>query len=211
MSSLFIRGAAQPRFAPILACLAFALVACGDATGPGSAGVHFQYTFTDPVGDTMPPSPNTFARALDATTARVGMTEDSIFVRFEFTNDIAPWSSGQLNAIDGFVDFDVDDNAATGYPAAVEEFGHITADMGVEAYVSLRDDGQGHVMRRDGQAPDFRPIVIEFEARSFTLRLARTDIGEVDGVFRMSAMIGGTGRWISDNVPSNGHFRVVAP
>jgi hypothetical protein len=36
------------------------------------------------------------------------------------------------------------------------------------------------------------PIGIEFTSQSFTLRLSRLDLGEVDGVFRLSAMIGGT-------------------
>jgi hypothetical protein len=196
------------RIAPILLLL---LASCSsEPTGLDGLSSEFQYSFSDPVGDTLPPPPNVFQPALDVRGMRIGLTADSIVVRVEFTGPISQWSSQALNSIDGFIDFDVDDNPATGYPAATEEFGAVDAQMGVEAYVSLRDDGMGHLMRRDGQATDWRPIPVEFGSSSFTLRFARSDVGEADGVFRVSAMIGGTGRWITDLVPGDGHYRVDA-
>lgn len=71
-----------------------------------------------------------------------------------------------LNSIDGYIDFDFDDNAATGYPAATEEFGGVDAQMGVESYLSLRDDGNGHVFRRDGQALDWHEVKWSSRKRS---------------------------------------------
>ena len=196
------------RLSPILLVL---LVSCSSGpTGLDGISSDLQYSFSDPVGDTLPPPPNVFLPALDVRAMRIGVTADSIIVRLEFTGSISPWSSQALNSIDGFIDFDVDDDPATGYPAATQEFADVDARMGVEAYVSLRDDGFGHLMRRDGQAPDWRPIPVEFGSNSFTLRFARNDVGEADGVFRVSAMIGGTGRWITDLVPGDGHYRVDA-
>ena len=193
----------------IVAVLFLTLASCSpEPTGLAGPSSTYQFSFTDPVGDTMPPPPNVFQRALDVEALRVGLTSDSIFVRVEFTGSISPWSSQSLNSIDGFIDFDFDDNPSTGYLSATQEFGGVDAQMGVEAYNSLRDDGQGHLLRRDGQAEDWRHVDVEFGGNSFVIRFARSDVGESDGVFRVSAMVGGTGRWITDLVPGAGHFRV---
>ena len=196
------------RFVPVLAVI---LVACGgEPTGPAALGTDFQYSFSDPVGDTLPPPTNVFQRALDVRALDVGLTGDSIFVRIDFTGPISRWSHMALNSVDGFIDFDFDDNPGTGYPAATQEFGAVDAQMGVESYISLRDDGNGHLLRRDGQSDQWANVNVAFGERSLTIRFARSDVGESDGVFRVSAMIGGTNRWITDLVPSNGHHRISA-
>ena len=190
--------------------LATLLIACSsEPLAPtGETATEFQYSFADAVGDTLPPSSAGFQNALDVRALRVGMTQDSIFVRIEFTSAISAWSSHSANSIDGFIDFDFDDDPSTGGPAAIEEFAAISAEMGVESYISLRDDGEGRVLRRDAVATNWRTNPVEFGATSFTVRFARADVGETDGVFRVSAMIGGTGRWITDLAPSAGHYRV---
>ena len=196
------------RFVPVVATL---LVACGsEPTGPGSPTSAFQYSFADPVGDTLPPPANVFQRALDVQSLDVGLTDDSILIRIDFTGPISRWSNMALNSIDGFIDFDFDDDPGTGYPAATQEFGSADAQMGVESYISLRDDGNGHMLRRDGQAAEWANVDAAFGERSVTIRFARADVGETDGIFRVSAMIGGTNRWITDLVPSNGHHRINA-
>ena len=192
-------------------CAILVLASCtsSDPMGPNAeTATDFQYSFADAVGDTLPPSSAGFQNALDVRGLRVGMTQDSIFVRIEFTSAVSAWSSHAANSIDGFIDFDFDDDPSTGGPAATEEFAAVNAQMGVESYISLRDDGQGRVLRRDGLATNWRSMPVEFGANSFTVRFARADVGETDGVFRVSAMIGGTGRWITDLVPSSGHYRV---
>lgn len=189
--------------------LAVMLGACGsEPTGPTARGSAFQYSFSDPVGDTLPPPANVLQRALDVHQLDVGLTADSIFIRIDFTGSISRWSQLALNSIDGFIDFDFDDNPGTGYPAATQEFGSVDAQMGVESYISLRDDGNGHLLRRDGEASQWANVNVAFGERSVTIRFARADVGETDGVFRVSAMIGGTNRWITDLVPANGHHRI---
>ena len=190
------------------------LLACGGEPtgpiplGPGSNNGGFQHSFSDPVGDTMPPPTNVFNRALDVDGLDVGLTAESIFVRVRFTSPISPWSGGALNSIDGFMDFDFDDNPNTGYISATEEFGGVNAQMGVETYISLRDDGFGVMRRRVGDTEEWRDVRVQFAERSFTVRFSRADVTETDGVFRVSAMIGGMNREITDLVPSNGHYRV---
>lgn len=195
----------------LLPAAAMILAACGsDPTGPDKVTSRFQYQFSDPVGDTMPPPANVVQRALDVERFDVGLTTDSIFIRVSFTGPISRWSQMALNSIDGFIDFDFDDNAGTGYPAATQEFGTVDAQMGVESYILLRDDGNGHLLRRDGLAAEWRNVDVTFEERSLTIRFARADVGETDGIFRVSAMVGGTNRWITDLVPSDKHYRVTA-
>lgn len=185
------------------------LAACSDTPSePPRLSTGFQYSFSDPVGDTLPPPPNVFNRALDVEGLDVGLTAESIFVRIEFTAQISRWSAMALNSIDGFLDFDFDDNPSTGLPAATEEIGGVDAAMGVESYVSLRDDGSGHLLRRVGDTEEWQAVPVQFSERSFTVRFARADVGETDGAFRVSAMIGGTNRVITDLVPGSGHYRV---
>lgn len=185
------------------------LAACSDTPfEPPGLSTGFQYSFTDPVGDTLPPPANVFNRALDVKGIDVGLTAESIFVRVEFTAPISRWSATALNSIDGFLDFDFDDNASTGLPSATEEIGGVSAGMGVESYVSLRDDGSGHLMRRVCDTEEWQSVPVQFAERSFTVRLARADVGETDGAFRVSAMIGGTNRVVTDLVPGSGHHRV---
>ena len=198
-------------FRPLVPVLAVVLAACGsESTGPIGSVSDFQYSFSDPVGDTLPPPANVFQRALDVRALAVGLTDDSIFIRVDFTGPISRWSEMALNSIDGFIDFDFDDNASTGYPAATQEFASVDAQMGVESYISLRDDGNGHMLRRDGQSDEWANVNVSFGERSVTIKFARADVGETDGVFRMSAMIGGTNRWVTDLVPANGHHRIDA-
>src|SRR5262245_45007072 len=101
-----------------LAVLLLASCSSSDPTAPGGPSSDFQFSFADPVGDTLPPPPNVFQRALDVQELRVGLTQDSILVRVVFTRPISMWSALALNSIDGFIDFDFDDNASTGFPAA---------------------------------------------------------------------------------------------
>lgn len=196
----------------IIPALLLAFGCGGEPTGPiplnpgGTGG--FQHSFSDPVGDTLPPPANVFNRALDVEGLDVGLTTDSIFVRLRFTSTISRWSSTSPNSIDGFIDFDFDDNPNTGYISATEEFGGVNAQMGVETYISLRDDGAGTMLRRVGNTEEWRPLRVEFADRSFTVRLSRADVGETDGVFRIAALIGGTNREMTDLVPDNGHYRV---
>lgn len=187
------------------------LSACGsEPTGPDAVRGSFQYQFSDPVGDTMPPPANVRQRALDVARFDVGLTTDSIFIRVLFTGPISRWSQMSQNSIDGFIDFDFDDNARTGYPAATQEFGAVDAQMGVESFISLRDDGNGHLLRRDGLSAEWRNVDVTFDERSLTVRFARADVGETDGTFRVSAMVGGTNRRITDLVPGNSHHRITA-
>ena len=183
----------------------------GEPTGPLGLNPNnsgFQHSFADPVGDTLPPPTNVFNRALDVEGLDVRLTSDSVFVRLRFTSSISRWSSGSPNSIDGFIDFDIDDNPNTGYISATEEFGGVSAQMGVETYISLRDNGAGAMERRVGSTEEWRDVSVQFADRSFTVGLSRADVGETDGVFRISAMIGGTNREITDLVPSSGHYRV---
>lgn len=198
----------------VLLALSLVALACGgEPTGPiglepGTNSGGFQHSFSDPVGDTLPPPTNVFNRALDVEGLDVGLTTDSIFVRLRFTSPISRWSSMSLNSIDGFIDFDFDDNPNTGFISATEEFGGVNAQMGVETYISLRDDGAGAMLRRVGDTEEWRELRVQFSERSFTVRFSRADVGETDGIFRISALIGGTNREITDLVPSNGHYRV---
>jgi len=193
------------------ALLTALIVAAGCAESTSSTDISFQRTFADPVGDTIAPGPNVFARALDVKTIRVGMTADSLFIRYEFTAPISFWSTGEPESIDGFVDLDLDDNVATGGRSAVDEFGYGVANIGTDFYVSLQDDRNGHARMLDFATRTWHQMGITVAGNAFTLRISRSDLGESDGVFSLSALVGGQLRLATDAVPNQGHFRVSIP
>ena len=61
-------------------------------------------------------------------------------------------------------------------PAATQEFGAVDAQMGVESYISLRDDGNGHLLRRDGHSDQWENVNVAFGERSLIIRFARADV-----------------------------------
>lgn len=193
------------------ALLTALVVAAGCAESTSSTDIAFQRSFSDPVGDTIAPGPNVFARALDVKTIRVGLTADSLFIRYEFTGPISFWSTGGPESIDGFVDLDLDDNATTGGRSAVDEFGYGVANIGTDFYVSLQDDRNGHAKMLDFATRTWRPMGITIAGNAFTLRIRRADLGEADGVLSLSALVGGQLRLATDAVPNQGHFRVSIP
>jgi hypothetical protein len=111
--------------------------------------------------------------------------------------------------VDGFVDFDIDGNPATGGRSAVDELGFGTANIGVEFFVSLRDDGLGHILWRDFTTRQWRLGGISSSSRSITLRLKRSDVGETDGAFGLSMLVAGQARVATDAVPNNGSLHVA--
>jgi hypothetical protein len=85
------------------------------------------------------------------------------------------------------------------------------ANLGVDFYISLRDDRQGHVQMLDFETRTWHPMGITITGNAFTLRILRSDLGEADGVLSLSALVGGQLRQATDAVPNSGHFRVSIP
>ena len=193
----------------------FTLGACKgepvDATAPTGRETFQPYTFafTEPAGDTVAAAAGTAGRATDLIGIAGRVEETYVDLTLTFAQPVLRWSSGAATALDGFVDFDMDENAATGVPGAADEFGGVSA-MGAEAYISLRDDGAGHVAVRDVSQASFSWVAANFAGSTVTIRIPRAYLTRPTAEsFRVSAVVGNHDRPATDFAPDSGYFRVT--
>ena len=177
-----------------------------EAPVAGAPGASF--SFADPVGDTLPGTRPGGARALDVSGVSGTISASEIVLRFEFTADVAPWSSARSNSVDGFVDFDVDENMSTGVPGAADEMGG-SSRMGADYYLSLRDaNGGTAVALVNTSTRAYVAVPAQFAGKTLTVRVSRALLGETDGRFRLGGIVGNGQRPLTDFVPNDGNYTV---
>ena len=175
------------------------------AGGGGTGGEAF--SFTDLTDDLLPNASG--EGAPDVLRVSGSVRADSIVVTLTFVDEITPWSEGEENGLDGFIDFDVDENTNSGIPAAIDEYGG-NANMGADWYVSLRDaNGGSRVGLVDAVSGEAIPVPARFSGRSVTVTLPRDVMDETDGVFRVAAVVGHRTTEATDFAPNAGFYRVA--
>lgn len=176
------------------------------AGGSGTGGEVF--SFTDLTNDLL--SGTAGPGAPDLTRVSGSVRTDSIVVTLTFASEVSPWSGGQQNGLDGFVDLDLDENTNSGIPSAIDEYGG-NASMGVDFYVSLRDGNNGsRVQIVDAETGEATPIPASFSSRSVRFAIPRALVGDTDGTFRLAAVVGHRNAEATDFAPNAG-FYLVAP
>ena len=104
---------------PAALVVAAALGGCSsDASGPGPTTGEVSANVTDPAGDTF----GSGSVQWDLTSMRFTRGTGDVVVSLEFSNDLIAPTSGDSNAMIGFVEFDVDQDPATGSQTTVDEF-----------------------------------------------------------------------------------------
>ena len=184
----------------------FALAAaCGDPAAPPETSL--TRNFLDPVGDTVAAPGQPTVRATDAIRTWVLVRPDTIIIRIEFAEPITPWSQELPNGIDGFLDLDLDENAATGVAGAGDAFGG-SAQLGAEYYLDFRDDGEGTIDLVEPTANTRRPVLIGFNEKVVEVWIPRHLLTDPDGEFRFAFILETLDRPVSDFVPNQGNYRV---
>lgn len=158
---------------------------------------------TDPMGDTFGVGPV----QLDV----VGFSADAmggeLVLTLTFANTITPPDSGNDNAVDGFIDIDVDQNANTGSASNVDFFrpGMGSTNLGVEAFVDLFTysavDGAADLVI-EPLGPNIDRVPLTFTSNSFTVRIPLTVLND-DGAVNTAAVLG-TFEEPTDIVPDQG-------
>jgi hypothetical protein len=169
-------------------------------TGDGAASA----TVVDENGDTFPSS----GVPWDLTALTIARDAGGITAHLDLSRDVIAPTSGDVSAVIGFLDLDLDQNPATGGIAVADEFrtdGGSTQ-LGVDARVDLSEfagdftvavsDSHGIVVGR------VRPV---FDGRRITIRIPRALLGNDDGFLNAAAIVGSAGR-PSDFVPNSGHL-----
>jgi hypothetical protein len=187
--------------------LALALVAaCDDPAGPTEQPLTL--LFPDPVGDTVPTGGPPAVRATDAVNTRVTVAADTVVIEMEFASPITPWSQELANGLDGFLDLDLDENAATGIPGAADAYGGSAA-VGAEYYLDFRDDGAGTIDLVEPVTNTRRPVQIGYSQRAARVSIPRSLLADPDGQFRLAYIVETLDRPVSDFVPNTGNYRVA--
>ena len=179
---------------------------CSDAVSP--ALNDSTTTVSDPTGDVFGSS----IVQWDATALTLTRDSTSITVAIDFSAGIISPTSGDPAAMIGFVEFDVDQDAATGNASTVDEFrpnGGATG-MGTDYALVLSDyasDSSVAVIDAMGNATGrVKPV---FDGRRITIRIPLTLVGGDDGGLNVAAIVGALGV-PSDIVPENGHLTSAA-
>lgn len=203
----------MPSFPRPLAALALVAIAstlaCGAERVPVAPFEAFSYAFTDAEGDTLANAATLPQRALDVTGISGSVDASSIVVELRFSTPVRPWSEQATGSVDGFVDMDIDNDAATGIPGAAAEFGG-SAPLGAEYYLSLRDEiGPGRSVGLVRVADySFRPVAATWEGNVMRVTIPRAAMQDDDGTMRLSVVVGHPQDPATDFAPSSGYYVV---
>ena len=175
--------------------------------GSGGDFEAFAFWFPDPAGDTLAHETATTIPALDVTDVAGVVDGTTLLVELTFSSSVAPWSHQSAGSVDGFIDFDLDENSATGIPGAAGEYGG-SAPLGAEFYISLRDVEPGYVAIIDVMTGQYRIVPAAWNGTKMTMRIPRSRLADADGQFRMSIVVGHPQQPATDFVPSEGFYTV---
>lgn len=179
-------------------------IGCGsDASGPSPK---LTAVATDPAGDTF----GAGSVQWDLTTLTIVRDSGGITVSLDLSADVVSPVTGSADATLAFVDFDTDQNIATGTSSIVDDNRPSTGStgMGVDYYIDLAQpnpDSSFSVL--DSLTNVTGTVRATFSGRRITVRIPRSML-RGDDAFLNAAAIVGTSTEPTDIVPENGHLKV---
>lgn len=141
----------------------------------------FSFTVSDPIGDIFG-----FGPGQHDITAISGTGDVSTFcLTVEFAGPVDPADAGSGQEVVGFIEFDTDENATTGFPGNVDLFCPTPAGIGVEVTLDMFSvsGGFGTLL----PSGDLVPVV--FTENSFTAAIPLAALGG-DNSFNFAAVLG---------------------
>jgi hypothetical protein len=194
--------------------LVVSVLACGGSADvismPDVAGDPSSTSIFDPAGDTFGLPGLT---QWDVTALAVTREADGITVRLEFANTVALPTPGDPNALVGLVEFDLDQNVATGKLGILDQLrkdGGATG-MGVDAGLNLSNiaaDSTLIVYDMGGNPTGRAKVAIG--GHRLTIQVPSALIGDDDG-YLDAAVIVANSRSITDLAPQTGHLSLLPP
>jgi hypothetical protein len=135
---------------------------------------------------------------------------DEVRLRIEFAEPVVPWTAGAANSLDGFVDFDVDENAGTGI-ADVGELGGGSFELGADFYLDLRDNGSGKMALVNTSKRKFSWVKAEFSGTAVEVRIPRSALAtdtDADNVFAIGVLVTTRDRPVTDLAPNVSNYLI---
>lgn len=144
------------------------------------------FSITDPAGDTLANDLGGAEKAIDIVSIRGDFKRDSLIVTATFNAPVSPGSSAE-NSLGGILEFDMDDNVATGIGPASNFFG-ATASVGIEYQLDMFDsDGVTFVLYN---ADSGAVVKANFSGSTVTARIPMSRLSSDDGNFSIVGVIG---------------------
>jgi hypothetical protein len=166
------------------------------------AGV-LAFNLVDPSNDTIPPDTDTieFDRAIDVLSVQGIFKRDSLILTITFASPVAFGS--HPNSLAGFVEFDIDDNADTGFGPLSNQYG-ASANAAVEYALFL--DGEtgtsiGGVLNIVGNT--ITPVSASYPGNTIVIHIPMSLLGGDDGNFTIVGVLGSFDR-ATDFFPNTG-------
>lgn len=161
------------------------------------------FNLVDPAGDTLAPPASTFPEAIDLLSLRGDFKRDTLILTATFRGPVT-FGSTLPNALAGFMEFDIDDDASTGVPPASNLFG-ASASIRVEHMLSFLSS-TGTTMTLTGLSSS-SPVPASFSGSTVVVRVPMSLLGNDDGNFTIVGVIGTIDR-PTDVFPNSGQTTV---
>ena len=191
-----------------VAALAALALGCGSPAALTDPGSPFDFAFDDPAGDTVAPpadAPADLPPPIDLVAITGSVTPDRVTIVLTFVDPVSPWSAHLPSSLDGFLDLDTDESASTGLTSAGG------TGLGADYYLDLRDLKPGQLALVNYAARSFGYVPVTFAGNTVTIEILRSDLGDDDGQFLMSLVVGVEGQPITDVAPDQGGYAVHRP
>jgi hypothetical protein len=173
-----------------------------------SAAAHSGPLLSDPVNDTFGVGPV----QLDLVSVFAGFTATDLSLVVTFTTNIVPPSLFAANSVNGIIDFDIDQNPATGTASHVAPFGPPPGPtLGVEFFVDLTSEAF-HPGEVEVLSEIFGPtqlVPISFGASNVSITIPLPLLGD-DGLLNY-ALVVGTFDEPTDKAPNGSGFGTSVP
>jgi len=174
---------------------------CSDASGPGLGGT--TATVTDPTGDTF----GTDTAQIDLTAMTITRDTGGITVVLDFVADVVHPASQAPNALRAFIDFDTDQDSATGRSSAVDDVtGTVTA-IGVDYELDMFLLPDSSALITDSQGEPTGIVTLAIDGKRLTVRIPRALLGGDDGFLNAAVIVGSPGGF-KDIAPNGGHLQL---
>jgi hypothetical protein len=162
-------------------------------------------TYTDLIGDTLGAGPV----QTDLASVSVCHTASDLVVSLAFATPISPGTSGNADAIGGFVDLDTDQNAGTGVTPNTDLFTGATTGLGMDYVVDLfSSTAAGSIDVGDANGFFVGTGTVSFGVQGMAITIPLSLLGGDDGNASLAAVVG-TSIEPTDGAPPDGHVTAV--
>jgi hypothetical protein len=161
----------------------------------------------DPAGDTLVLAgfPQT-VRAIDLVAFQGDFKGDSLILTLAFSAPVVGATVGASNSIQGEIEFDLDDNPATGTAPFSDQFG-ASSNLGIDCYVDLFHSTPTSVAVTNFASGVTTDAVAKYAGNTMIIRIPMSALGGDDGNFDVVGIVGVLER-PTDVVPNSGSVSV---